>query len=184
MAQDKGHSMDFSGLELECDSIEIGGTAVTATAAEINAACDVSARFVAAGGTLTVTQASHDGKIIKLDTAAGSVCTLPAATGSGAVYTFMVTTLATSNSHIVKVADAATTIDGMAWLVDTDTAGTTTGFATAATSDTITLNRSTTGSVTLGEKIIVTDTAANQFSVLCFLSNTGNGATPFSATVA
>jgi hypothetical protein len=36
MAQSKQNSMDFKGLEIECDSIEIGGTAVTATAAEIN----------------------------------------------------------------------------------------------------------------------------------------------------
>lgn len=36
MAQNKQNSMDFKGLELECDSIELGGTAVTSTAAELN----------------------------------------------------------------------------------------------------------------------------------------------------
>jgi hypothetical protein len=36
MAQSKQNSMDFKGLELECDSIEIGGVALTATATELN----------------------------------------------------------------------------------------------------------------------------------------------------
>lgn len=52
----------------------------------------------AAGSALTVT-AAMAGKIIQLDTAAGSTCTLPAASGSGRTWRFAVTVLATSNSH-------------------------------------------------------------------------------------
>lgn len=144
---------------------------------------DISPATFAAGATLTVVPHLHRGGTIYLDTAAGSTVTLPAPTGSGDEYTFMVKVLATTNSHIVRVASAADTMAGVALVVDTDTAGTVTAFATAAASDTITLNRSTTGSVTLGEFIHVKDIAAAKWAVYCVLSNTSNGATPFSAAV-
>jgi hypothetical protein len=53
----------------------------------------------------------------------------------------------------------------------------------ATNSDTITLNRSTTGSVTVGEWIDVQDMAANVWSVRGMTSSTGTEATPFSAAV-
>lgn len=154
-----------------------------ATSTELNAIADDSARYQAAGSTLSVTVAAHNKKVIKLDTATGSVVTLPAATGSGAAFTFVVTVLATSNSHIVKVANSSDTMQGLAHLIDTDTGGAVVGFAAGATADTITLNRSTTGSVSLGEVIEVEDIAANKWQVTAFLSATGAPATPFSATV-
>lgn len=172
-----------SGAATFSSTVTLGSTALDATATEINRACDVSTRLVAAGATLAVTEAAHDGKTILLDTAAGSICTLPTSSGSGAVYRFMVSVLATSNSHIVKVANATDVLVGSVWISDTDTAGTTTAFSTASTSDTITLNRSTTGSVTKGEWIEVQDIAAGFFAVRGFLSCTGSGATPFSAGV-
>lgn len=156
---------------------------LTASATEINRNNKVSTRMVAGGSTLTVTEALHDGKIIALDTLAGTTATLPASTGGGATFKFMVTVLATSLSHIIKVANATDVMTGSIWISDTDTAGTTTAFSTAASSDTITLNRSTTGSVTKGEYIELVDYAAGFWAVRGFLSNTGNGATPFSATV-
>lgn len=156
---------------------------VTATATELNRTCDVSGRLAAASGTLTVTEALHDGKTILLNTATGSVCTLPAATGSGARFTFRVSVLATSNSHIIKVANSSDIIQGVLSTIDTDTAGTVTGWATAADSDTITLNRTTSGSAMRGEIIIIEDVGTNLFLVSGQLANTGSGATPFSATV-
>jgi hypothetical protein len=133
---------------------------------------------------LTLVPDLHRGATIYFNRAAGSTVTLPAATGSGDEYVVMVKTLATSNNHILKVANADDTMVGMAYTADQDTAGTVTAWVTAATSDTITLNRSTTGSVTLGEYIRVKDIAATKWAVDCRLTNTGNGATPFSATVA
>lgn len=168
---------------LSTGQFQLAGTQVTATAAEINQVADVSSRLVAGGSTLALTVASHNGKLIQLDTATGTVVTLPAATGTGAIFDFVVSALATSNSHIVKVANASDTMAGFAFLVDTDTSGTVTAFATAASSDTITLNRSTTGSVTLGERIRVVDLATNKFAVEVYATNTASGATPFSATV-
>src|SRR5882672_2916055 len=67
---------------------------VLATATEINRATDVSARLVTAGATLAVTEALHDMKTILLNSLGGSVCTLPASTGSGARFRFKVSVLA------------------------------------------------------------------------------------------
>lgn len=137
---------------------------------------------LAAGATLTLTEATHNGRLIKLDTAAGSVVTLPASTGNGARYRFVVSVLATSNSHIVKVANATDVMRGVIFTMD-DTAANAEAYAAGSTSDTITLNRSTTGSVTLGEYIEIEDFAAGFFLVRGGITNTGSSATPFSATV-
>jgi hypothetical protein len=91
--------------------------------------------------------------------------------------------IATSNSHVIKVANSSDVMRGFAIIADTDTAGAASMFMTAATSDTITLNRSTTGSVTVGEYIEIEDIAVNAWSVKAFISGTGTVATPFSATV-
>ncbi len=141
-----------------------------------------SGALVAAGATLAVTQVLHAGKTIALDTLAGSIATLPAATGSGSLMRFVVSVLATSNSHIVKVANTADVIQGSAIMVST-TASASTFFATNATTDTITLNRTTTGSVTKGEYLELQDIAANTWAVSGMLTNSGTGSTPFSATV-
>lgn len=164
------------------DTLTVGSTALAATAAEINRAADVSTRLVAAGSALSVTEAAHDGKTILLDTAAGSTCTLPASTGSGARFRFVVSTVATSNSHIIKVANATDVMAGFA-LVAQDGGDTAVLFETAATSDTITLNRTTTGSTQKGEFFVLEDIAAGFWSVYGVIAATGTEATPFSAAV-
>jgi len=136
----------------------------------------------AAGSALTVTSAMA-GKVIQLDTATGSVCTLPAATGSGATYRFVVTVLATSNSHKIQVANSTDVLRGYVLTSDSDTSDAFAGFNTTATSDTITLNRSTTGSVYIGEAINITDVKAGFFAVDGWIGCTGTPATPFSAAV-
>lgn len=139
--------------------------------------------LVAAGSALTMSEDAHAGKIIKLDTAAGSTVTLPASTGNGAVYRFIVTTLATASSHVVKVANTSDAMQGIMIFGD-DTSSNAQWFAaTAGTDDTITLNRGTTGSVTVGEEFVVRDISANRFHVSGTLTNTGTPATCFSATV-
>lgn len=167
---------------LSTGQFQLAGTQVTATAAELNRAADVSGRLVAAGSTLSATVADHDGKLILLDTATGSVVTLPAATGTGAILRFAVSVLATSNSHIVKVADATDIIQGVIMTVS-DGSDAVLGWRTADDSDTITLNRSTTGSVERGEWIELVDVATNLWLVSGMTASTGTEATPFSATV-
>ena len=156
---------------------------LNATTITITGATNITgATYVACGTATTLTSASF-GKIIKLDTATGSTATLPDATGSGGEYIFEVSVLATSNSHIIKVPDANNTMQGVLLSVD-DTSDNCVGFiAAAGTSDTITLNRTTTGSVSKGEYIKVRDFAADVWQVSGMITNTGTPATPFSATV-
>lgn len=175
--------LDLGGTKVAATAAELNILdGVLATTAEINRAADVSTRLIAAGSALSVTVAAHDGKTILLDTAAGSTCTLPASSGSGARFKFVISVLATSNSHIVKVANATDIMVGTINSV-ADDADATRGWITAGTSDTITLNRTTTGSVTRGEWVEVEDIAAGIWAVRGMTSSTGTEATPFSATV-
>jgi len=138
--------------------------------------------YIAAGSTKTLTVADNHA-IVKLDTLTGSVVTLPAATGCGAKFKFIVTVLATSNSHKIQVANASDTMIGVVFEEDTDSSNAVLGFAAGATSDTITLNRTTTGSVSKGEWVTVEDVAANVWLVRGFTTVSGSPATPFSAAV-
>lgn len=123
----------------------------------------------------------HSGKVVTLNAAAGMAVTLPAATGSGKHYRLFVGTTITSNSTTVKVANANDTMSGLANLAQ-DAANTMVSFETAADTDTITLNGSTTAGI-LGDFIELIDVAANKWYVSVRGSATGTEATPFSATV-
>lgn len=159
-----------------------GGISGGATKAELNRAADVSTRLVAAGATLAMTEAAHEGKIICLDTAAGSVVTLPPSTGGGAVYRFLVTVTATSNSHVIKVANASNEMRGYV-IQDSDTATAPNIWWAADNDDTITLNRSTTGLAAQGEYFEIVDALLNHFMVQGYSQASGTEATPFSNTV-
>ena len=148
-----------------------------------------AAKEVAAGATLALTAADF-GKTINLATLAGSVATLPPATGSGGKFRFYVGALATSNSHKIQVANGADFFVGIIAGVRVDSGNAVLAFAAAnsgtvaTNSDTVTLNRTTTGSVSVGEWIEVEDVAANTWQVAGMLSATGAAfATPFSAAV-
>lgn len=131
--------------------------------------------------TLTVTEDLHEGRTVVLNRAAGSTLTLPTATGSGAKYRFIVGTAVTSNSNIIKVNDAATTMAGFCLMLQ-DGGDTVTGFEAGATADTITLNGTTTAGLK-GDEIMLEDIGASQWQVSMIAAGTGTEATPFSATV-
>jgi hypothetical protein len=153
---------------------------ILATTAELNRAADVSTRIVAAGATLAVTVLAHDGKIIALDTAAGSVCTLPAATGSGAIFRFVVKVTPTSNAHKVQVV-GDDVMYGLAVGLDDDGVAAN-AWGTAADSDTISMNSGTTGGE-IGDSVECIDIAADKWAVQVRLTQSGTEATPFSAAV-
>lgn len=154
---------------------------VLATAAEINRACDTSTRVVnVTAGTLAVTESAHDNKIITLNRAAGIVVTLPPATGSGIKLKFIIGTTVTSNATSIVVT-GNDTITGNA-IICNDSDATVSGFETAADSDTITFNGSTTGGIK-GDTVELIDIAADLWFVNVRGSATGSEATPFSATV-
>jgi len=128
--------------------------------------------------TVTITKDLHAGRIVTLNRAGGITATLPAATGTGDEYRFFVGTTFTS-SGIIQVANATDIMQGGV-AVSTDAAGVT--ILTAATSDTITMNGSTTGGLK-GSNVKLIDVASGLFMVEGFLISTGSEATPFSAAV-
>jgi hypothetical protein len=135
----------------------------------------------ATAATLSATSADHSGRTVLLDRAAGIAVTLPAATGSGNSYKFFVATTITSNSTTIKVADATDIMAGVA-IVANDSDASASIFETAADSDTITFNGSTTGGIK-GATVELQDVASNLWSVRVVGAATGTEATPFSATV-
>jgi len=131
--------------------------------------------------TLTVTAASHAGRMIVLNNTAPIAVTLPQATGTGNVYSFFVAVAATGTASTIKVANATDVMAGFQFTVTT-TATNVEGFATSATSDTISINGTTLGGI-VGDQYYITDVKTGIFAVTMFSSSTGTEATPFSATV-
>lgn len=155
---------------------------ILATVDELNRATDTSTRIVnTTATTLAITAALHGSKIVKVTSAAPIAITLPAATGSGEKYTFVVAVDATATAHTIKVANTADALHGVSVLSTTAT-GEVTGFATTATDDTISLNGTTKGGCK-GDRIEIIDVSTAMFQVSIIGRATGTVATPFSATV-
>lgn len=134
---------------------------------------------VAITASTTLTADGYAGRPIVLNAAAGLTVTLPAATGSGASYEIVVGTTVTSNSYIIRVANASDVMMGVLGIAS-DIAGVT--VPTTSTSDTITMNGSTTGGI-LGSRVLLQDVAANKWAVSGALVSSSTEATPFSAAV-
>lgn len=127
--------------------------------------------------TLAVTADAYNGEVIPLNRAGGMTITLPAATGSQAVFRFVVGTTFTSNC-VIQVANATDTLNGTA-----SVAGTTASvFGTLPASDTLTMNGSTLGGLA-GSFVEVHDVAAGDWIIRANLIGSGTPATPFSAAV-
>ncbi len=131
--------------------------------------------------TLAVTAAAHAGQKIILDRAAGIAVTLPASSGSGNAYEIIVATTFTGESTI-KVANATDVMVGTAILF-ADSGDTVLGYATAASSDTITLTATNTTGGVAGCRIMLTDIKSGFWHVAMVSDAAGSEATPFSATV-
>ena len=157
------------------------------------------ANVVDADASVALTVATHSGRIVHNDAAGAVTYTLPAVNANsdsavagpgadlnnlsnvGAKFT-IVSSITKTGSLIVQVANATDVMTGTAIIVDTDTNDNTEGFMTASTSDTITLNGSTTGGVTHAT-IECTVLASGKYAVKVFTGGTGDLATPFSAAV-
>ena len=172
-------------------TVTSGGLTVTAGGITVTAGTtDLSGSFIRDLVTLTedttITNAAHAGRVLLMGEVGGDAAatfTLPAATGTGSVFKFVVSVVNTSN-YLIKVADATDTIDGQIMITDAD--GTdASSMVTAATSDTITLNGTTTGGGAIGDYVEVIDIASNQYAVngMVTCAAGSNPATMFSATV-
>jgi hypothetical protein len=166
-------------------AISTQGTGVVSVASQLT----LTGSFLPAIHTFVATDAvtitEHAGRTLLLGEVGGNAAltlTLPAATGTGAVYKFIVSVTNTSN-YKIQVADATDTIDGIMLYLDED--GTAiTGFPTVAASDTITLNGGTTGGI-VGDYLELIDIATNQYHVrgVMRVAAGANPATPFTAAV-
>ena len=128
--------------------------------------------------TVAITDEGYVGQRIVMNRAAGITATLPAATGSGNRYEFIGAADASGNQIIQVTGDD--TMAGVAYLGN-DSAGASC-FYTGATSDTITLDGSTTGGLK-GWRVICDDIAADTWAVIVMSEASGTEATPFSAAV-
>ena len=173
-------------------TVTSGGLTVTAGGITVTAGTtDLSGSFIRDLVTLTadttITNAAHAGRILLMGEVGGNASatfTLPAATGTGAEFKFIVSVVNTSNYVIQVTGDD--TIDGSVVVTNDSTAGGTASLVswpTVAASDTITLNGTTTGGVNIGDYVLLTDIATDQYSVSGLLNASGSEATPFSAAV-
>lgn len=158
--------------------VTIDGTLTQSGAQAVTGTTTGPAPVDATASTLAVTAALHAGKTVTLNRAAGITVTLPAASGSGNIHRFFVGTTVTSNANIIQV--TTTDIIQGVLAVTTDVDGVV--FPTAADSDTITMNGSTTGGV-IGSHVELEDVASGVWRVSGGLVSTGIEATPFSAAV-
>jgi|TARA_B100000242_G_C42862878_1_gene400553 hypothetical protein len=153
---------------------------------------------VDADSSVSLTVADHAGRIVHNDAAGAVTYTLPATNansdsavaGPGADFNNLNNVGATieifssitkTGDLVVQVANATDVMVGSAVFID-DSSDNVVGFETASTSDTITLNGSTTGGVTFS-KIVCTVLASGKWKVDVISGCTGTPATPFSAAV-
>lgn len=127
--------------------------------------------------TATATLTDYEaGGLTVVNRAAGSTITLPDATGSG--YKYTITTIVDQTGDLViQAPDASNVMQGIAM---TDMTGVI--FATADTTDTITLNGTTKGGLK-GARVELIDVAADTWNVLVMSEASGTEVTPFSAAV-
>lgn len=144
---------------------------------------DTARRNVALAVSTSITQAAHESRSIIMGGAGSArTFTLPAATGSGAIYHFIVGAVNTSN-YLIKTVVGTDTFDGGILQGNSSSSGACRLWNPAATDDTITLNGTTTGGAMIGDWVEVQDIGTNQWAVSGIVTSAG-AATPFSDTVA
>ncbi|MGE3856990.1 MAG: hypothetical protein AB7G21_08555 [Dehalococcoidia bacterium] len=132
----------------------------------------------ATASTLAVTAAAHEGRTVTLNRAAGIAVTLPAATGSGAKYRFVVGTAVSGGSHVIGVTGSAI-FKGLALGLDGDGVPAN-AWAAGASDEVFTMDGSTQGGA-VGDVVEFQDIAADVWAVQARLQQSGTEATPFSS---
>lgn len=162
--------LDFGGNVIVCKEIKTGATGVNQSG---------STRKTTAGGTaLTVTRASHLGRLILLDSTPTTI-TLPASGGTGDTYKFLVTT---SGAHVIKVANGTDVMVGIIFIGSASAQACAVDVA-SSTDDTITFNATTTGGIA-GGWVELTDAVSGTWYVRGQVASSGTAASAqFSATV-
>lgn len=130
-----------------------------------------------AGATETLTSADC-GQTQLWDTAAGSVITLPAATGSGCRFYFLVTVTITSGAAAIAVVGNDEFIGGAISVGTTADQADAFPVVDAGDADTLTMNGTTTGGIA-GTYCVVQDISADNWGIHCNVISTDASATPF-----
>lgn len=148
------------------------------TLAEIDRIADVSSRLVTVTTTpLAIAEATHEGKTVVLSKADNLAVTLPAATGSGARYRFVIGVLASGGAYTIGVT-GNDTFKGLFLGLDDDGVPPN-AWAAASNSNLITLDGSTRGGK-VGDLVEIEDIAADIWLVQGRIQQSGTEATPFS----
>ena len=150
----------------------------TATADEISRNNDTSNRLVFITSDETLTEADYEGYYLILDNEGLATVTLPAATGSGGVYRFIVGTVNTSK-YVIQAA-GNDTIDGNIFVNTDNASDAVIGFNPGASDSTITLNGTTSGGASVGDKITYVDIAEDQWVISGLLTASGTEINPSS----
>lgn len=112
--------------------------------------------------TIAINRNVHDNKPLLLDVSAGTTVTLPAATGSGAVYHFIVKTA--SNANVINASTNGADFFGGYLQNDTgDTVASSADFQEAATDNNTYSPTTAGGGGLVGDWFIVTDYATNSY---------------------
>lgn len=127
----------------------------------------------------TLNRVTHGDNIVNVNNTTGFTITLPASTGKGDVYELFYVATIGSGSGIVQVANSTDIMQGVVHLT-TDIAGT--SMPTAATTDTITMNGTTTGGVK-GTWLRFADASSGIWRLDGGIVCTSTEASPFSAAV-
>lgn len=147
--------------------------AITATAANINAVANAAVVSVTGAGALSA--ASHGGRVTVINSAAGIALTLPAATGTGLVLNLFIGTSVTSLTTTITCA-GSDKISGS--ILQTKSDGTTKSYyANPASTTVITMDGSTKGGVK-GDHIKLVDIASGLWALVGQQSATGTVASP------
>lgn len=188
LTAEAGSTVDIAG------TFKVGGTAVTAdagelnildgvlaTAAEINRTVDPTGRIVTSTATvlaLTVTQHGDRVVLINTNSTVANTFTLPLATGSGVKMTLINNIAQTQGSVVIAANGTTNVLNGKAYIVSSTEEAAICAFTTAS-SDKITMNRTTTGGLG-GDMVEAWDSSTGVWTVNVTLNGNGAVATPFS----
>lgn len=165
--------LNFSGNALMVTDLVVSGNSYVGGVSQTPGISTVTA------ATLAVTEASHAQKTVVLSKVDGQTITMPAATGSGNIYTFWLGATTTSNAYVFSPT-GDDTVHGVAVLGDS-TDGTGHIWTNSSGNNTVTLGGTSnaTGGIK-GTRIIYQDIAADTWAVLIIGDAGGTEATPFS----
>lgn len=123
----------------------------------------------------------HANKVVSLGIVGAQTLTLPKSLGDGTTFTIYMPVTATGNK-VIKVADSVDAFQGGSVNLPSANGAVTYFQSVAGTSDTLTMNGTTTGGIR-GSEVTFTSVAAGVWDVESVLITSGTAATPFSATV-